>query len=80
MKASHFLELAVAAGFKRALVVDFLEAIGNGQWSEITEPTLGWLAEYEKDCDSEYCSQVRWDAKQRSEFFLSAYDRGLKGV
>jgi len=67
MTYSHgpFIALATTAGFPRPLVEDFLEQLGHGRWQEIKRPSLSWLAEYARDRESEYNSQVDWDAKHR---------------
>lgn len=67
MNHDNFISIATTAGFPRALVLDFLDQLGHGRWQEITTPTLAGLAEYARDIDSEYASQVRWEAKQRKD-------------
>lgn len=76
-----FIELAVGQGYNRGLVQDFLEQLGYGQWSNITEPTLEWLAQYKEDVDSAYASQAAWDASCGQEpVNPGGYQRTIWGV
>lgn len=65
--SNAFTMQATTAGYPRALVLDYLDQLGNGRWQAVTKPTLAGLAEYASDMDSEYSAQVRWEANQRKD-------------
>lgn len=79
----NFQQTAINAGYCTSLIFDFLDDIEkNPRYSAWRgKPTLERLAEYNGDRDSEYASQVNWDARQRRPVVNpGGYQRGLQGV